>query len=307
MSVSDTLRKYGLVWLESSKLAKLHAQERGISERQARREIAKEYEKKLLTSKSLPTRPPTVLYGLLESPMKEVLQGQESPYVLPFQGFREYRVIFERLTRIEKLDEDQEEPGPLGLNKSLKKMLENVCLNCTRRLDKPPALPALCGPCMNRKTTLYNLTKKQLRGLITKSQLPWAMKFYLISEFKEKLLSLCYQDLIIAKSKMSSEEFKVCAHATFERLNRLRTYDASLEPKIPLWIVTILLEMDSQRGHEWISKAMNALKWHLVEQAINDPSQQLEDVNSQAYNEWSELYTGWLLKLENLKNAFAQT
>jgi hypothetical protein len=285
MSVADILRNSRCGnWLRSADLIKLYAKEEEISERQAIRRIKSALDRKEILSKVVPTRPPHTYYGLPEFlPIKEqTTQEGKFTYVVPFQGYREYREIFERLTRLED-DEDLK-------SSDLKKMLTSICLGCTRQLEKPPALPDLCRPCMERKTTLYSLTKKQLGGCVTVSQLSEAIKFYLISEYKRRLFDICYRELKEAKSTMHLEAFNLCAQATYDRLNRLRFYDSSLEPKVPMLLVGSLLDVDSGIGQKIISTAMNAVKWHLVEQALYDPSEALQDRFRQACQDWDELY-----------------
>jgi len=294
MSIPDTFKKHEVDWLDSSTLAKLHAKERMISERQAYRDIEEALKKNQIIRKVLPTKPSKTYYGLPASPPLKELQTREGfHYVVPFQGFREYRNIYERLTSMEKNSVDQK---TLDHKKLLKAILDNVCSNCPRKLEEPPALSEFCSPCMKRKTTLYSLAQKQLGGLVTDSQRPTAIHFYLISEFKEKMFMLCYRELMDAKKRMPEETFEVCAQATYERLKRLRFFDASLEPKIPEWIVMGLLEWDLEKGQEAIHKAMKAVKWHLIEGGTYEPTKRLVDRNKEEAREWDELYTDCLLK-----------
>jgi hypothetical protein len=176
----------------------------------------------------------------------------------PLLHFKSYREIFEKL-----LSFGQESNFDLA-----RKYIDADCSLCKRLGNSPPLLPEVCpNQC---KGSLYKLAEEKVLPVVERSQLPSAVIDYLCYEYKAELFVLAYETLKEGMVSLHADEWCSLRDWFWERLHNLYSRDNSLEPKI-LAMVDTLLSVDADQAEKALRISMNAVKWHIINGASDNP------------------------------------
>lgn len=286
MSVAEILKGHGK-WIRGSEFVDLVANKLQLSERQAYRRIKHAVRNGHIIREELLDR--TVLYGLPEfGPVDREdsisVEGELIPvYAEAPYGFRTYRGICKRLFSL----------AQEGDNRAIREYLEGLCIQCKKTPRRRPFSIPFCQKHKTLTCNLYTLAEDELSHYFKESDmsLTVAIAFYLAYEYKSHLLVISYRKL---KEKLSppsafwnGEEWIRLWLATYERLMKLPFLDASLEPKIPDWLVGILPAAELKDGEKAIRITINAVKWHILSEGESSPL--LQEKSSKAIREFENV------------------
>jgi hypothetical protein len=176
----------------------------------------------------------------------------------PILLFKSYREIFEKL-----LSFRQESNFNLA-----RKYIDADCSLCKRLRNNPPLLSEVCPNKCER--SLYKLAEEKVLPVVERSQLPSAVIDYLCYEYKAELFVLAYKTLKEGMVSLHADEWWSLYDWFSERLKNLYFRDASLEPEISTMVDT-LLSVDADQAEKALRISMNAVKWHIINGASDNP------------------------------------